>query len=458
MTGGSGTTAVEVAGREPAAAPGWEREWGTVSGTSVPDDGVVGLAGPHDWSAGYELIGPAVDGAPGGEHEGARQAVLVDIENRGGRSTFSMLQPEIERGQVAYARVQWQTGIAPGVPEHAQGVGLAILRDFGRHLRERFDVLVMAGASQSAWFVNTFVAEGFNQDPDSGEQDPGSGSGVYAGAFAYLSGGNWLAINRLGDDGEAAAPYARPDGVPLTAARILTRPASDPFLVEISSYTDYYRLRASVQAASPVPARARHYDYPSPHAPGTVAGPDLVFGSLGCNGGHPVPMNPVGAGPAARAALLGLFREVGATGLPDGVPALAPSVFFDLGPAPPASEYFNALAGVDLRVPVVDDDAQPRGGVRFPEVEAPLGRPEPVALPPCGTASITDVCGNFGGWQAFTPEELRARYGSADAYAARYATAYDAMVDGGYAMQSGRDAAVADARAAFTSLLAPRGP
>ncbi len=447
MTGGSGTTAVDVAGREPAAAQGWEREWGTVSGTAVPGDGIVGLAGRHDWSAGYELIRPVVDGA----QDGSQPAVLVDIENRGGRSTFSMLQPEIERGQVAYARVQWQTGIAPGVPEHAQGVGLAILRDFGRRLRERFDVLLMAGASQSAWFVNTFVAEGFNQHPD-------SGSGVYAGAFAYLSGGNWLAINRLGDDGDPPAPYARPDGVPLPAARILTRPASDPFLVEISSYTDYYRLRASVQAATPLPARARHYDFPSPHAPGSIAGPDLVFGSLGCNGGHPVPMNPVGARPAVRAALLGLFREAGATGLPAGVPALAPSVFFELGPAPPASEYFNALAGVELRVPVVDDDAQPRGGVRFPEVEAPLGRPEPVALPPCGTASIADVCGNFGGWQALTPADLRARYGSEDSYAARYATAYDAMVDGGYAMRSGRDAAVAEARAAFTSLLAPSGP
>ena len=66
-----------------------------------------------------------------------------------------------------------------------------ILRDFGRWLRARFRVLVLAGASQSAWCVNTFVAEGFNVDPE-------SGAGVYDGAFAYLSGGNWLAINRWG--------------------------------------------------------------------------------------------------------------------------------------------------------------------------------------------------------------------------------------------------------------------
>ena len=433
-------TVITVTGREGTDADGWERTWGTASGWAGPDDGVVRLDAEHGWTAAFELIGPV---------DGTHDAVLVDTENRGGRSTHDMVAPEIRAGRVAYARVQWQVGHADGVPEHAQGVGLVILRDFGRWLRERFRVLVLAGASQSAWCVNTFVAEGFNVDP-------ARGSGVYDGAFAYLSGGNWLAINRWGDDGAAPAPYVRPDGVPVPAADLLTRPESDPYLVEISSYTDYYRLRASRSADAPLPARALHYDFPSPHAPGTVAPPEAVFGLLGCNGGHEVPMNPIAAGPAVRATLLGLFREVGATTLPDGVPALPSSVFFALGPAPAASEHFNALSGVELRVPRVDVDAQPLGGVRFPEVELPTGRAEPVALSPCGAASIDDVCGNFGGWQPFTADELFARYGMPDDYARRYAAAYDALVEQGFALASERERTVDPARSAYEAAISPR--
>ena len=440
MAGGGAVIDVTISGRDVAEAEGWERVWGTASGAARPRDEVVGLDADHRWTSDFEVIGPV---------DGPLDAVLVDTANRGGRSTYAMIEPEVRAGRVAYARIQWQTGHAAGVPDDAQGVGLVILREFGRWLRDRFRVLVLAGASQSAWCVNTFVAEGFNVGP--GDR------AVYDGAFAYLSGGNWLAINRWGDDGAPQAPYARPDGVPAPAAELLTRPATDPFLVEISSYTDYYRLRASRSADAPLPARARHYDVPSPHAPGNVVPPDAVFGMLRCNGGREVPMNPIGAGPAVRATLLGLFRELGATGLPDDVPALAPSVFFDLVPAPPPSEQFNGLPGVALRVPQVDADAQPVGGVRLPDVELPLGRAEPVALSPCGTASIDDVCGNFGGWQPFSSDELQARYGEPDEYAARYGDAYDALVTQGFAMTSERDVAVAGARRAYAEALSPPG-
>jgi hypothetical protein len=440
MAGGGTAIDVTIAGREAAAADGWERVWGTASGAAGPRDGVVGLDADHRWTSEFEVIGPV---------DGSHRAVLVDTENRGGRSTYAMIEPEVRAGRVAYARIQWQTGHAAGVPEEAQGVGLVILREFGRWLRERFRVMVLAGASQSAWCVNTFVAEGFNVARD--------GAAVFDGAFAYLSGGNWLAVNRWGDDGAPPVPYARPDGVPAPAADLLTRPATDPFLVEISSYTDYYRLRASRSADAPLPARARHYDFPSPHAPGTVVPSEAVFGMLRCNRGREVPMNPIGAGPAVRATLLGLFRELGATGLPDDTPVLAPSVFFDLVAAPPPSEHFNALPGVELRVPRVDADAQPVGGVRLPDVELPLGRAEPVALSPCGTASIDDVCGNFGGWQPFSPDQLRARYGEPDEYAARYSGAYDALVAQGFALASERDPALDGARRAYGEALSRPG-
>ncbi len=66
---------------------------------------------------------------------------------------------------LSYGRVQWQTEHCASVPDDAQGIGLVIVRDFGRHLADDFDVRVIGGASQSAWFVNTLIAEGFNVDP-----------------------------------------------------------------------------------------------------------------------------------------------------------------------------------------------------------------------------------------------------------------------------------------------------
>ena len=433
---------ITIAGREAVDPRGWERTWGVAAGVAGPDDGVVGLDREQPWTADFELIGPAGDA--GGV------AVLVDVENRGGRSTHGMIGPELAAGRLAYARVQWQTGHAAGVPEHAQGVGLVILREFGRWLRERFRVLVLAGASQSAWCVNTFVGEGFNEDP-------GSGTGVYDGAFAYLSGGNWLAVNRWGDDGAPQAPYARPAGVPVPAADLLTRPGSDPFLVEISSYTDYYRLPRQPLGRRPAPGALPALRLPEPARAGRdrarrrgVRAARLQRGPGGAD--EPDRRRSLGPGHAARV----VRRGRGDHRARRGAGAAAVGVLHPRARAP-ASAHFNGLPGVELRVPVVDADGMPVGGVRFPEAELPLGRPEPVALSPCGTSSIDDVCGNFGGWQPFAADELEARYGTPDEYATRYAQAYDALVADGFALASEGERAVADARRAFAAVVsAPR--
>jgi hypothetical protein len=283
--------------------------------------------------------------------------------------------------------------------------------------------------------VNSLIAEGFNVDPV-------DGSGVFNGALAYLSAGNWLALNRLADDGAPQYPYVRPARAPLTAAEILSRPESDPFLVDITSYTEYYRLRGSVFASAPLPARSRHYDFPAPHAPGSPEFASFVFAAMGCNGSVEIPLNPIQSGAYARALLVGLVSD------PDALP---PSAWFELGPPPPPSEYFNALPGVALQVPRVDADAQPIGGVRFPDVELPLGRAEPVALPPCGASSITDACGNFGGWQPFSASELARRYGSVDDYARQYAAIVDGLLADGMVLPRDRDDMIESARRHFMS-------
>ena len=118
---------------------------------------------------------------------------------------------------------------------------------------------------------------------------------------------------------------------------------------------------------------------------------------------------------------------------------LPASAVFELEPAPPGGRRQRA-ARCRTVVPAVDDDtAQPLGGVRFPDVVVPLGRPLPVALGPVGTLSITDVCGNWGGWEPFMAEELGERYGDVEGYLARYGAAVDEQVRAGYLRAAERE-------------------
>jgi hypothetical protein len=419
----------------------YERVRGFVRGEVAADEPVVGLdrhPSPFEYSSEFEILQP-VDAS-------SRSVVVVDAENRGGPSMLDKLTGWAAQGLapsqatypigmgpgcafdtgLSYARVQWQTNHCASVPEDAQGIGMVIVRDFGRRLAGDFSRRVIAGSSQSGWFVNTLVAEGFNVDPV-------DGSGVFDGALAALSAGNWLALNRLADDGAPQYAYVRPSRAPLTADEILSRPDSDPFYVDITSYTEYYRLRGSVFASAPLPLRARHYDVPAAHGPGGPGMRAVVFERFGCNGGITAPLNPIPHGPYVRALLTRLALD------PDTLP---PSTSFELGPAPEPSEHFNALPGTTLLVPLVDGDAQPVGGLRIPDVELPTGRAEPVTLSPCGADSIDDMCGNFGGWAPFGADELERRYGTVEQYAARYATLVDRLIGDGFILARDRDAVI----------------
>jgi hypothetical protein len=465
--GGSGITAVDVvqvqdAGQ--ASGVSYSRYRGTVHGRVAPDEDVVGLAqqptvadGFVPWSAAFEVIRPT---------DGSRfRTAVVEAENRGaGLFPVLLSGPTSDAaplgdgvlydGDTAYGHVQWQTGIAAGVPADAQGIGLVVLRDFGRLLRHgetvqgqpsplgRYDDTMIIGWSQAAWTVDTLVAEGFNVDP----QRPGAG--VYDGAIALDGAGNWLAINQLGDDGDPQEPYVRPDGVPLSPAQMLKRRATDPLFVDIANYTDFYRLRAGVsdRAVPPKLERVyRRYDWPAAHG-GSLAGPGIVFGQYGCNGGTEVPLNLIDFRPYVRAVFANLVRDLGSGRSGDALP---PSTRFSLGPEPPASPEFNGLPGKAVRVPRVNRDAQPVGGVRFVDVDLPLGRPTPVALPPVSTTSITDVCGNFGGYQPFTAAQLQDRYGTLSDYTTRVDKHLDKLVRAGYLLAQDRATIVAAQEAAF---------
>jgi hypothetical protein len=469
-------TSISVAGSQSLGTFGatpYQRIWGTVSGIVAPGENVHGFGAlPHDGEGNYvyqsefEIIAP--------EKAGTNSAIVIEAENRGNPVFLDSLNGSAESGPpsgsahaagvgkgflfehgTSYARVQWQTGIVASVPMQAEGVGEVILRDFARLLAGRtqldskpptdlgvYRTLILGGISLSGFFINTYIAEGFNADPVDGRA-------VFGGAIAVDGTGNWLALNQLAAAaGIEEFPYVVPDGKPLPSSAILTRPASDPFYIDIANYTDFYRLRASVTDAVPQDVRARRFDWPSPHAAAPIDQSAEGARASRCNGGVVVDMNPISYAPYLRAVTLELERELGVSSAQQA-PSLPPSSLFKLGPAPTSTANFNPLPGAALEVPLTDADDQPVGGVRFPDADHPVGRPTPVSLPPVVTTSIQGTCGNRGEWQQLSDAELAERYGSAANYVKLYAASLDKLIAAGYLLPGDREEMLKTAAALY---------
>jgi hypothetical protein len=349
--------------------------------------------------------------------------------------------------RISVAAIQWQTGLAADVPPSAQGIGEVVVRDFGRWLGGAvrsgpvavpiFHHRILAGVSQSAWFVNSFIAEGFNVDPETGH-------GVYQGAFTRNGNGVVLAINGFAADSRQF-PYARADLAPLTPDELLSRPASDPELIDVISLTDFYRLRASIFARAPARHGLHRYATAAPHAPGGGVSPDVVFGTMKCNGGAPVSLSTVRDALYLRPLILGLsasIRDVGAA-----KHALPPDAPFTLAPVSADLEGLNRLRGTPLWAPETAPDGAPVGGIPMLEAVLPLGLPRPIALPPVEIASINDTCGNFSGWQAFPVGELTRRYGARANYVEIARQKAAELAAAGYLLEEDEPAAIHEVEA-----------
>ena len=100
---------------------------------------------------------------------------------------------------------------------------------------------------------------------------------------------------------------------------------------------------------------------------------------------------------------------------------------------------------------LVHPASQPWGGVRFPELDLPLGRLAPVSIPLAVTTSSAAVCGNSGGFAPFPPAALAGRYSAAE-YRHRYGRRLKPLIRGGYLRSPERgsmlDLAEADFQAA----------
>lgn len=340
---------------------------------------------------------------------------------------------------MAYARVAWQTGVAEAVPAQAQGIGQVVLRDFGRLLQSgvpgsveagmpRFRFRVLMGISQSAWMANTIVAEGFNADPVTGLP-------VYQGVLTRNGGGNVLAINAAAKGG-AQFPYLPFGDAPLSPKALLRHSRSAPVLVDVLAFTDFYRLRASVFSTAPGVKKLHRYAVAAPHASGGGFPASLVFGTLGCNGGTAIPLNPLDDAAYVRKLLDDLLGQIGAKARSGA--GLPPERLFRM--TAPGKAVINPLAGQRLLVPRFGAFGMPIGGVPMVEAQLPLGRPRPPAISPVGTRSITDVCGNFGGWEPFSASELKAMYGNLAGYAERADRLLAAQVSRGNILPADRDA------------------
>ena len=348
----------------------------------------------------------------------------------------------LPRHGISLAAVQWQAGLPGGPPESAQGIGEVAVRDFGRWLggafRSRaaampiFRHRILAGVSQSAWFVNTFIAEGFNADPETGR-------GVYQGAFTRNGNGLALAINTFAA-GAQQFPYARNDLRPLAPDELLSRPGSDPELVDVISLTDFYRLRASLFARASGRPGLRRYATAAPHARGGVATPEVVFETMKCNGGAPIELSAVSDALYLRPLILGLFDSIGAAGAARR--DLPPDAPFILAPAPADFEGLNRLGATPLWIPKTGPRGAPMGGIPILEAALPLGLAEPAALSPAVIASIGETCGNFSGWRPFAADELTRLYGSRANYL-KFAREHAAeLVAAGYLLDEDEAAAI----------------
>jgi hypothetical protein len=195
----------------------------------------------------------------------------------------------------------------------------------------------------------------------------------------FVSAAGLLPIMQTGtgpkSSADAAPTFADPDlpGVndgPLTIgeiiAKVRARGEVPPKILMVSSTTDYYSLRASLGrtggagiADQPIPVNVRMYDIAGgPHA--------IVPKAPTCT----MPPGRLDWAPVSRALLLRLDAWVGHNVEPPT------TVVMPLEPTtgePPALRAPSKFAAAVIQVPKRDDDGNAEGGVRLPDIAAPLG-------------------------------------------------------------------------------------
>lgn len=354
-----------------------------------------------EYSAKISLIFP-------GNPKAGNGTLLVDIPNRGRpyaqglynsprdepfeAGTFEVGTGFLQDRGFSVAEVQWELGQGAELPSFTdssgqkrfvEGVGFAIVRDaadFLGHaaadtsgtanpLQGAIKRMLASGKSQSGRYLKTFLLNGFNI---------ADGRRLFDGMHVFVSGAGMLPIMQSG-----TGPQSSATGIPtfvdpefrgvnedvLTIGELMKRVRSrgekPPVMIMINSTTDYFSLRASLSrtgaegtAEQPFPDNVRVYDIAgASHAVLTKVNCQLTPAKLDWS-------------PVSRATLLHLLDWV-AKGTEPPKTRLMP--LEQAGEDPTVLPAPKHLAKAIIEIPKRDVDGNAIGGVRLPDVEAPLG-------------------------------------------------------------------------------------
>ena len=335
-------------------------------------------------------------------------ALLVDIPNRGRAyaqalynsprdepfeaGTFEVGTGFLQDRGFAVAEVSWELGQGAELPSFTdpsgqkrfvEGVGFAIVRDaadFLAHaasdtagtanpLQSAIKRTLAAGKSQSGRYLKTFLLNGFNMV---------EGRRVFDGMHVFVSGAGMLPIMQSGTGPQSSATGAPSFDDPefrgvhedvLTIgdiiSRVKARGETPPRMIMINSTTDYFSLRASLSRTGaegtterPFPDNVRVYD---------IAGAShVVLRKANCE----LPPAKLDWSPVSRATLLHLDDWV-AKGTEPPKTRLMPLVEAKGDPAVLRAPAH--LPKAIIEIPKRDEDGNAIGGVRLPDMAAPLG-------------------------------------------------------------------------------------
>lgn len=409
-------------------------------------------------------------------------ALLLDVPNRGKPyanalynsprglpSQSGNLEPGtgfLQDQGYAIAEIHWELGQGADLPRFTdaegktrfvEGVGFAIVRDAGDFLAHgaapnplagRISRALATGKSQDGRFLKTFLLHGFNQ---------AGGRRVFDGMHVFVSGAGLLPILRSGtgpgSSADGAPSFAQPEfpGVhdgKLTIGEIVAaaeaRGEVPPKLVLINSQVDYASIRASLgrtgaagTADLPLPENVRMYDVAgSAHA--------TVMEARGCT----LPPGRLDWAPVARSTLLHLDAWVVANAPPP------PTTLMPLGPAADDAAVLQApryLPKAVVQVPRRDADGNALGGIRLPDIAAPLGV-HGAQNAPLGNFS----CSLVGAFHAFPAARLAQLYKDNADYVNKIRAAAHAAEQAGFLLPE--DAAVIVNSAAASPIFAPASP
>jgi hypothetical protein len=439
---------------------------GTVSGELSPGEPIPGLdRAPRNARNLVEYKAPFVLIAPGEKARG-NGALLVEVPNRGRPishhlynsprdpfvpiGTFEPGNGFLQDYGFTVAMLQWELGQGIELPQfrdaagkvlNVEGAGVAAIRDFADFLRHsaadetggrnplagRFDRTLVLGYSQTARLLKSFLIEGLNE---------AGGRRVFDGMHVNASASGLANIYATGSGPESGTfftpRFTQPEfrGVteePLTytdiLARVTARGQTPPKMLVTNMTTDYFSIRASLArtgargiADLPVPDSVRLYDVPgASHGRATKSTCEMPPGRLDFF-------------PVMRATLLNLDRWVR-----DGIEPPA-SRLMPLEPLPGEKALLQApkhLPGAVVQAPKRDVDGNPLGGVRLPDMEAPLGTHGAQNLPLADRS-----CNLNAAYIAFTKASLAQRYPSREDYVERIRAAGRKLVSEGFLLEA----------------------